>query len=199
MRILFKPLAYLLSVAALATATVFADDKAQPPQDKNEYVEEAPLPEGWPKPGPYNAVVEKKYPAYRGAFTTAVEDGAFWKLYAHITENNIPMTAPVEKSMSSDGDMKMSAMGFLYQSDKVGKLGPQGQKVEVKDMPALTVLTYAWIGDDTDDAIRKARTLIDAELQKKGVKATQYRVLGYNGPSTPANRKTYELQAVLGK
>ena len=29
------------------------------------YVSEAPLPKGWPQPGPYNQVSEKNYPAYR--------------------------------------------------------------------------------------------------------------------------------------
>jgi hypothetical protein len=172
--------------------------KASEPQSKNVYVDEAPLPEGWPTPGPYDAVAEKKYPAYRAAYTSAAMDGlAFWTLFSHIKRNDIPMTAPVEKTMSADADMKMSAMGFLYQNEKVGTIGADGKKVEVKDVAATRVLTYTWMGDDSDENVKTARTAIDAELTKRGITATQYRIMGYNGPQTPRNRKTWELHAVL--
>lgn len=177
------------------------DDAAAKPQQqegKNVYVNEAPLPEGWPTPGPYDAVAEKKYPAYRAAYTSGAVGGmAFWTLFSHIKRNDIPMTAPVEKTMSADADMKMSAMGFLYQNEKVGTVGADGKKVEVKDVPATRVLTYTWMGDDSDDQVKIARTAIDAELTKRGITAKQYRIMGYNGPQTPRHRKTWELQAVL--
>ena len=35
----------------------------------SRYISEAPLPKGWPEPGPYKQVTRKSYPAYRAAFT----------------------------------------------------------------------------------------------------------------------------------
>ena len=76
------------------------------------YVDEAPLPLGWPQPGPYNKVTEKKYPASRTAM--AKGDGetmTFWALFAHIKRNDIPMTAPVEKAMvPADGKLRQESM-----------------------------------------------------------------------------------------
>ena len=66
----------------------YAEEKVAP---KPAYVDEAPLPKGWPKPGPYNQVSEKKYPAYRAAITEGTGSSfAFWRLFRHIQKNNIP-------------------------------------------------------------------------------------------------------------
>ena len=108
------------------------------------------------------------------------------------------MTAPVEMPMEAKGDgMKKSAMGFLYQNVEVGKIGADGKKVEVKDVKKATVLSYTWMGDDSEKEIQKARTALDAALLKKKVKAESFRLLGYNGPGTPRKKRTYELQALL--
>jgi hypothetical protein len=184
----------LLSSCALGQAP----KKDQEVATKKEYVSEAPLPEGWPTPGPYDEVVEKKYPAYRAAYTPSTLDGiAFWTLFSHIKRKDIPMTAPVEKSMSMEPKMKMSAMGFLYQNGEVGSVGKDGSKVEVKDMASTKVLTYAWMGDDNDDNVAKAKKAIDEALKAQGKEAVQYRMMGYNGPQTPRKNKTWELHAVL--
>ena len=102
--------------------------------EQPKYVDEAPLPEEWPEPGPYGEVVEKTYPAYRAAFTNGKgERSAFWTLFMHIKKNDIPMTAPVEMPMAEgdEGTLKQDGMAFLYQNGKVGKKGPDGAKVEV--------------------------------------------------------------------
>ena len=175
-----------------------APKKDQPEPQKKEYVSEAPLPEGWPTPGPYDAVVDKEYPAYRAAYTPANRDGmAFWTLFSHIKRNEIPMTSPVEKTMTMEPEMKMSAMGFLYQNGKVGALGKDGKNVEVKDMEKTRVLTYAWLGDDNEENIAKAKKAIDDALKTQGKVAVQYRMMGYNGPQTPRKSKTWEMHAVL--
>lgn len=165
------------------------------------YVSEAPLPEGWPQPGPYDGVSEKTYPAYRAAFTGGKgETGSFWTLFMHIKRKDIPMTAPVEMAMGgSDGEDRLNRenMAFLYQNTAVGKTGQDGRAVEVKDIPASKVLNYTWQGSDSKKNIETARTALDAELGKRGIKDARFRLLGYNGPGTPRAKATWELQAVL--
>jgi len=162
------------------------------------YVDEAPLPEGWPAPGPYGEVAIKELPAYRAAFTTREgRTGAFWRLFAHINRNDIPMTAPVEMAMEEDEEgMRMASMGFLYQGPDVGSTGADGPAVEVRDVPAARVLSYAWQGRDSRENIAIARDAIEAALAEKGMKAGHFRLLGYNGPRTPRDQATWELQAV---
>jgi hypothetical protein len=164
-----------------------------------EYVDEAPLPEGWPKPGPYNEVVEKELPAYRAAFASPrILKSEFWTLFGHIKKHDIPMTAPVEMGMKVEGrTMDRGSMAFLYQNQQVGKTGKDGEDVEVRDIPAAKVLTYAWQGPDSRPNLLKARTALEAKLQEKGIESPTYRLLGYNGPRTPRARSTWELQVIL--
>jgi hypothetical protein len=144
-------------------------------------------------------VAEKNYPGYRAAFT--VGSGStipFFTLFAHIKRNGIPMTAPVELSMNQkDGKLKQSSMAFLYQNEKVGKTGADGTKVEVRDIPAFKALAYTWQGGDSQENIAKAKAALDAELLKSKRAAKEFRMLGYNGPGTPGNKRTWELQAVV--
>jgi len=163
------------------------------------YVSEAPLPKGWPQPGPYNQVSEKNYPAYRAAYTTGKgESGSFWTLFLHIKKHDIPMTAPVEMAMEPGaGELNRSNMAFLYQSDQVGQPGADGRKVEVRDLPAHKALNYTWQGPDSKANLATARAALEAELAKRSLTATQFRLLGYNGPGTPRAKATWELQAVL--
>ena len=193
MKKIFCPILALVSVCCAQQ-----DDKnaAKPAP---AYVDEAPLPLGWPQPGPYDKVTEKKYPACRTAM--AKGDGetlTFWALFAHIKRNDIPMTAPVEKSMvTADGKLRQESMAFLYQSDKVGNLGPDGKKVEVSDIPAIKALSYTWQGIDSEENVAKAKAALDRELETRKAKAKNFRMLGYNGPGTPREKRTWELQAVL--
>lgn len=169
------------------------------PRIPPSYVDEAPLPVGWPKPGPYNEVTEKSYPPYRAAFTSADLGGgiAFWTLFMHIKHKNIPMTAPVEMTMKEDGtNLNQAGMAFLYQDINVGESGPDGGKVKVKDIPAEKVLSYTWQGPDSKAQIASARTILDAAITERKFKIKAFRLLGYNGPSTPAAKRTWELQAV---
>lgn len=184
------PLFILLSAAGLHAEQAPADKPAP------AYVDEAPLPRGWPQPGPYDQVSEKKYPAYRAAFTNGKgETSAFWTLFAHIKRKDIPMTAPVE--MALDGDNKQVSMAFLYQNDKVGSAGRDGAKVEVRDVPATVALSYTWQGTDSKENVAKARTALEAALTERKKDAKGFRLLGYNGPGTPRSKQTWELQALL--
>ena len=172
--------------------------KVPAPPAAPKYKEESPLPKGWPEPGPFNQVVRKKYPAYRAAFTASGSpNGGFMKLFRHIERNNIPMTAPVEMKLdeTQTQGMKMEQMAFLYQSPAVGKTGADGDQVEVRDIPAQEALSYAWLGPR--DKVAAAREAIDAELTKQHLKASGYRLLGYNSPFVPRSKQTHELQALL--
>jgi hypothetical protein len=163
------------------------------------YVAEAPLPEGWPQPGSYNKVAEKTYPGYRAAFTSGTSSTLpFFTLFAHIKRKGIPMTAPVELSMNQkDGALTQSSMAFLYQNEKVGQAGPDGNKVEVRDVPGFKALVYTWQGSDTKENITRAKAALDLELLKTKRPAKEFRMLGYNGPGTPATKRTWELQALV--
>ena len=183
----------LFAFFLLTSPTLLADEVSSP-----AYVSEAPLPKGWPKPGPYNEVAEKHYPEYRVAFTQGGGGMSFWTLFSHIKKNNIPMTAPVEMPMEVKEDgMKKAAMGFLYQNTEVGKTGADGKRIEVKDVKKSSVLSYTWRGDDSEEQVKNARKALDTALAKKKVKAESFRLLGYNGPGTPRENRTYELQALL--
>jgi hypothetical protein len=191
-------LATLLPTAASPPSKTLAKKTAPPAAPK--YQEESPLPQGWPAPGPFNQVVRKSYPEYRAAFTVeGSPNGGFWKLFKHIERNNIPMTAPVEMKLDQADaqDMKLERMAFLYQSPKVGRIGADGDQVEVRDVPAREALSYAWQGARDQAAMARARKAIDAELAKRKLQATGYRLLGYNSPFIPRSRQTHELQALL--
>lgn len=47
------------------------------------------------------------------------------------------------------------------------------------------------------DAVTKARAMIDAELGNRKIKASGYRLLGYNSPFVPRSKQTHELQALI--
>ena len=192
---------FLMRIPLLATAILpgTAQTRAEP-ASAPVYLSESALPEGWPVPGPFDQVTRKKYPAYRAAFTVgSSSNGGFWTLFKHIKRNGIPMTSPVEMTMKdeSGGGMKMERMGFLYQSPEVGKPGADGETVNVRDVPALSVLSYTWQGPRGDAEVAKARAAIDAVLAEKKLQVAGYRLFGYNSPSVPRKKQTYELQAVL--
>ncbi|MFU8892549.1 MAG: heme-binding protein [Luteolibacter sp.] len=190
---------YLTTMALLVSCGLKAEDKAAEVKEPG-YVDEAPLPEGWPKPGPYNVVVEKSYPAYRAAFTDGRgQSGSFWTLFAHIKRNDIPMTAPVEMTVEPDegGGMRRNSMAFLYQNTTVGAVGDDGARVEIRDIPATRTLSYAWMGPDSDKNLEMAKQALEAALAERKLAVKSYRLLGYNGPRTPSARKTWELVALL--
>ena len=162
------------------------------------YTSEAPLPKGWPAPGPFNQVSVKSYPAYRTAETSGrSETLSFFRLFDHIKERDIPMTAPVEMDMShTPTSLKRGDMSFLYQSPKVGTAGTYDQ-IKVADQPPVTAYSYAFMGRDNQENVARAREAIDVKLARQGKTARSYRLLGYNGPDVPKSRQTWELQAVV--
>jgi len=192
----YRPFILVLACLAAADAPAQNPTPSQPPG----YVDEAPLPKGWPKPGPYDQVSEKSYPSYRAAFTTENrENGAFGTLFSHLQKNNIPMTAPVEIAMAEgDGkNLRQTTLAFLYQDPGVGKTGADGAKIEVRDVPAMKTLSYTWQGDRNEANIAKAKSALEAALKDRKIEAKGFRLLGYNGPGIPEIKRTWELQALL--
>ena len=196
----------LLTLPPLCLASAYfalADDgKGAGKGGKPAYVSEAPLPKGWPQPGPYNEVSEKGFPAYRAAYTPGWGSSfAFWRLFRHIKREGIPMTSPVEMGMDPKGKegekLGMKSMGFLYQNQDVGKAGKDGKKIEVRDVAAMKTLSYTWQGDKNKTTIKKAKAALDEEAKKRGLKSTDYRVMGYNGPRVADDKKTWEMLLVL--
>ena len=191
---------FLLVIPSLAIATPPTQQKVAPAkQAAPSYIKEAPLPKGWPQPGPYDEVSEKSFPPYRSAHTAmSSENFAFWRLFRHIKRNNIPMTSPVEMGVEENGDkLSMKSMAFLYQSTAVGQAGEGGKKVDVKDSPTLKTRSYTWQGGKSSANLKKAKNALDTELEKRKLKSDDYRVMGYNSPSVPNAQKTWEMIVIL--
>lgn len=188
----------LLALILLLSPACSAKPAVAEPAAKPAYQSEAPLPKGWPAPGPYDQVTEKSYPTYRTAITNGSGMFTFFTLFNHIKKKDIPMTAPVEMKMEEKNDkMEKVNMGFLYQNTEVGEIGADGKKIQVKDLKKAKALSYTWMGSDSKKQIATAKAALDAALKTKGTTATSFRMLGYNGPGTPRKKRTYELQAIL--
>jgi hypothetical protein len=156
---------------------------------------EAPLPEGFPAPGPVGEVVLKEYPTYRAA--RAKGGNSFWALFTHIKKNDIAMTAPVEMAVTEDGeDLKRESMAFLYASPALGEVGRDG-RVEVVDLDPIRVLSFGIRGPMTDQKTRQAKQAIEERLRRESAswkRDGEWRLLGYNSPMVPAERRFWELQ-----
>ena len=93
------------------------------------FMSEAQRPEGWPEITPVGKVELKERPAFRVAVAeassgTGGEGRLFGTLFRHIQDRDIPMTAPVTMTRSSEGQMQ--SMGFLYENLDVGSTGEAG-------------------------------------------------------------------------
>ena len=157
---------------------------------------EAELPRGFPPPGPLGEIRVKQYPAYRMAVSKA-GNGAFWALFAHITRNDIAMTAPVEMNY---GDLKSAAseqesMAFLYAQPELGRPGVEGN-VQVVDAESLTVASLGLSGQRTETMVDQARSQLARWLadRRQYEVAGDLRVLGYNSPFVPRDRQFWEVQ-----
>jgi uncharacterized surface protein with fasciclin (FAS1) repeats len=166
---------------------------------------EAQSPAGFPEPTPVGEIEIKTYPPYRLARTeitgSSSNGGAFWKLFQHITRNEIAMTAPVEMTYRNapDNRGRPEAMAFLYESQAVGKIGRQDE-VQVADVPAITVVSMGMRGDHSDDAVKHAQSLLQNwlhEHQDRYGANGSLRVLGFNSPMVPVSDRYFEVQIPL--
>lgn len=164
-----------------------------------EPVREADLPEGFPEPTPVGEIVLQSYPAYRMARTSMNGEGgngAFWKLFGHIQENEIAMTAPVETTFDMDGGAPAEAtQAFLYGSRTLGETGAKGP-VEVVDAAPSTVVSIGLRGYERRERIERARDKLERWIANKpGWRAAgPLRTMGWNSPMVPADRRYFEVQ-----
>ena len=166
------------------------------------YVVEAPLPQGFPQPAASADIVVKQYPAARMAVArrdSDSQDGMFMRLFRHIDERKIPMTAPVTLAYGDDdatAQRPQQAMGFYYPRPDTGQAGSAGS-VAVVDVPPVTVVSTAVAGAYTEDRFRRAiarlRRWLDGH-RGQYVAAGPPRVLAYNSPLVPWFLKYSEVQ-----
>ena len=86
-------------------------------------------------------------------------------------------------------------MAFLYRRTTQGEAG-KGGLVDVLDVPAATTVSLGLSGEFTPDRVAAARGRLEDWLgTRAGYAATgPLRVLGYNGPSVPKDRKYFEVE-----
>jgi len=166
------------------------------------------LPEGYPRPTPPGAMEIKRYPEVRRAEVSGSEglgwsgSRGFWPLFRHISRRDIAMTAPVEMEFAgAAGDANEARewrMAFLYERADLGPTGtdPSDARVEVRDMPPVTVLTIGVRGRrglyPAEHELEKLLRWLDARPDWEP--AGPVRVLGYNGPNFRADDRWWEVQ-----
>jgi hypothetical protein len=193
----------LLVTSVIGPQAVLAEtpEKADLPAG---YVEEAPLPEGFPPPSEPGKVVEKTYPVVRSYSATGAD--SFMKCFVYLTTNQHKMTAPVVMECSPELDTSQPAPGdgvpvpfermhFLLEKNSLDKPHEAGP-VEVADMPALRVLSISYQGDSKPELIKKGQAAIEARLKELPdvERAGNYRLLGYNNPMSNPSKNFWELQ-----
>ncbi len=168
---------------------------------------EAPLPVGFPEPGPVGEVIVNEYPAYRMAKTERApqgrgsQDRMFSVLFSHIKRNEIAMTAPVEMTYvtQEQGEMDEQAMGFMYQQPTMGAPGsdPKDGRVRIVDVPAMTVVSMAIRGGYRTDVMIEAVAKLENWLSDNAAqyeRAGPLRRMGYNSPFIPSGYQYSEVQ-----
>ena len=169
----------------------------------------APLPKGFPPPGPLDEVVIKHYPAYRSAVTrssgNASTNGMFFPLYNHIERNHIAMSAPVEIGYAAaDASPEGSApsprsMAFIYGDNTLGTPGADGS-VQVADYLPMTVASIGVAGAYTDRHFAQAYARLDDWLKTHAdefVRDGEPRYLAYNSPFVIFQSKYGEVQVPI--
>ncbi len=164
-----------------------------------EPVMEADLPHGFPGPTPLREIELKQYPSYRSAITNigAMGSGAaFWKLFLHISMNDIAMTAPVEMSYDvDDKGARQTKMAFLYGDPETGAPRTSGL-VKVSDKDSDWFVSLGCRGWESDLRVAQSREELLAWIKRRPELSAsgEVRVLGYNSPSVRGNKRYFEVQ-----
>lgn len=166
--------------------------------------QEANTPEGFPEPTPVGAIQIKEYPAYRLARTESRQNSGFFRLFSHITSNQIAMTAPVEMTYDSPEGKSLQQldMAFLYGDPKIGEVGKKSGGVTVEDVPAMTTVSIGMKGESDRRDLDPIEKRLKAWLAEKAPEyeiAGKLRVLGYNGPQVPAKSRYFEVELPIKK
>jgi hypothetical protein len=167
---------------------------------------EAEMPADFPTYRGLGEIELREYPTYRMARATmrgrGATMGSFWTLFQHIQKNDIAMTAPVQVDyvVTEQGEREGS-MAFLYGSPEVGPAGNAG-KVEVVDVPKITVLSIGSRGNDSgariEEMSQSMRDWVAANATTWEV-AGPIRTMGYNGPSVRGDKRYFEVQLPVRK
>ncbi|MCM8532575.1 MAG: heme-binding protein [Lentisphaeraceae bacterium] len=158
---------------------------------------EAKLPKGFPRPGPLDKVVLKDYPSYRAARVggAGMQNFAFMKLFSHIKQNGISMTAPVEMTIDEDS-ARREDMAFLYGNQQLGKTGKTSTGVDVLDLPSQKFVSIGIRGNESQSAIKSAIAKLENWLSMNNSFTVdgKARLLGYNSPMVPRDKRFWEVQ-----
>ncbi|WDE95315.1 heme-binding protein [Lentisphaera profundi] len=176
------------------------------PIKKSQYefkvILEADLPRGFPAPGPLNKLIVKQYPAYRSAKlqSSKGQSLSFMKLFGHIKNNKISMTAPVEMQIDKTTGQRQS-MAFLYGDKNIGTAGLLNSGVAVVDEVAQDYVSIGLSGRESSELIKDAIAQIDAWLLENPsyTSAGEVRLLAYNSPMIPASKRFWEVQLPIKK
>jgi hypothetical protein len=163
----------------------------------------APLPAGFPKPGPVGEIIIKQYPGSRVAIVDRDpkhhgSGGLFMPLFRHIEKNHIAMSSPVVMTYQDSAQDKavMASMAFVYPSQSTGQLNPQGT-VKVENVPSMMVVSIGVRGGYNASRFLKASGKLYlwlAEHKSQFTAAGQARYLAYNSPFVPPPFQYGEVQ-----
>jgi hypothetical protein len=164
---------------------------------------EAEQPPGFPTPSPVGEIVILDYPSYRMARTDISaswlgrEGRAFWRLFDHIEERSIAMTAPVEMTYSTDArgsQPRPLTMAFLYPNSNTGNL-ERAAGVEVVDVPVVRVASMGLRGR-SEAEVERALAELRAWLTRhpEWAIAGSPRVMGWNSPMVDRDKNFREVQ-----
>jgi hypothetical protein len=171
------------------------------------YIEEAPLPEGFPLPSEVGQIVEKSYPACRTY--SAQGNNPFMRCFAYLSKKQHEMTAPVildykrkayapEPQPAEVDSMEVERMHLILKNPSLDETGNDGS-VNVADMPRMRVLSIAFRGGMSTVALDNAERKLEAEIARRKtiVAAGPKRVLGYNSPMVSRGKAYWEVQVPI--
>ncbi|MEC8114552.1 MAG: heme-binding protein [Planctomycetota bacterium] len=191
-----------LAVTALA-ACILSPAACVRLENGTLFMSEAQRPEGWPEITPVGKVELKERPAFRVAVAEASSESGgegrlFGTLFRHIQDREIPMTAPVTMTRSSEGQME--SMGFLYANLDVGSVGAAGG-AEVQDRPSATVVSTGLRGGygvkSYANGLARLQEYLEVRRHLRPIGEPVY--MGYNSPFVPGFLKYAELQIEVSK
>lgn len=180
------------------------------PKYPQGYIEEGPLPEGFPPPNEVGQIVEKSYPLCRTY--SAEGNNAFMRCFAYLTKHKHEMTAPVimeykrrepshkRRTIANFDARDVNRMHFVLERPLLDQPKTEGAVI-VADIPTMRVLSIAFQGQMSADAREQAEKKLAAEIESRKdlMIAGPYRVLGYNSPFVPKDKAFWEIQVPVAE
>ena len=187
------------------------NEEAKPvevPKYPQGFINEGPLPEGFPPPSEVGQIVEKCYPLCRTY--SAEGSNAFMRCFTYLTKHKHEMTAPVimdykrrepsdkPKAIANFDAMDINRMHFVLERPLLDEPKNEGAVV-VADMPTMRVLSIAFQGQLSADTREQAEKKLAAEIESRKDLTVigPYRVLGYNSPFVPKDKAFWEIQVPI--